>query len=127
MFLQTSYDGELEVDHRASPGLTENQALRLNYDPKLCGEGKIMRTATLGCPHCGSVVVINPLRTRERAHCMRCCRYICDWCKAAMDDPDYTHLTMAEIREKVSAGTHMVIGSSMHKLKLVPIGDQPNV
>jgi hypothetical protein len=124
MFLKTSFDGELEVNHQASPGLPESIARRWNYDPLLCREGKVMRAATLGCPHCGSVVVLNPQRTRDRSHCMKCNRYICDWCKAAMDDPDYVHLTMAEIRQKVAAGTHMVVGSSMHRLRLVPVGEQ---
>lgn len=120
MLLKTSFDGELEVDHRASPGLPESVARRWNYDPLLTREGKVYRARTLGCPHCGAVVAINPQRQSERAHCQKCARYICDWCKAAMNEPDYVHITMAEIIEKVRSGKYMVVGS-MHKPKLVEL------
>jgi hypothetical protein len=122
-FLKTERDGELFVDHRASPGLPEDVARKLGLPPELVGEGKQMRAPTLGCPHCGLGVVLNPLRKRERAHCYQCDAYICDWCHAAMQEPDYVHLTIKEIVEKVSTGRWAIVGNSMSRLKLVPIGD----
>lgn len=38
---------------------------------------------TFGCSHCQAVVVMNPLRNRERAYCTGCDRYLCDNCGAA--------------------------------------------
>jgi hypothetical protein len=56
--------GELTIDHRASPGLP--------------GMPKLFETATCMCAHCNTLVVLNPLRTRERGHCRKCSAYICD-------------------------------------------------
>lgn len=33
---------------------------------------------TMTCCHCNRVVVKNPMRVRERGHCFRCNRYVCD-------------------------------------------------
>ena len=71
-------EGYLIIDHRASPGLTAEQAMAMGLDPKLMGEGKLMEAATLTCNHCFSVSIRNPLRTRERGHCRKCDSYICD-------------------------------------------------
>ena len=72
--------GYLLVDHRASPGLTEKEALAAGYDPKLSGEGKVYEADTMTCAHCKAVVVKNPFRTRDRPHCYQCDHYICDIC-----------------------------------------------
>ena len=76
------------VDHRASPGLTPQQALQAGYDPKLAGEGKVYEADTMTCAHCKNVVVKNPMRTRERPYCRQCDHYICDICavKAKTED-----------------------------------------
>ena len=71
-------EGYLTIDHRASPGLTQSQALWMGLDPKQVGEGKFMEAGTLTCCHCNSVVILNPLRIRERGHCRKCDAYICD-------------------------------------------------
>lgn len=80
--------GYLMIDHRASPGLTEEEALRAGYDPKFSGEGKVYEQDTMTCAHCRNVVVKNPFRTRDRPHCYQCDHYICDICavKAKTDD-----------------------------------------
>ncbi len=72
------------VDHRASPGLPD--------DP-LMGEGQLFETKTNHCSHCGTVVIMNPLRTRERAYCRSCDKYICDNCGIEQNLPDYVHKT----------------------------------
>lgn len=80
--------GYLMVDHRASPGLSEQEALAAGYDPRLSGEGKVYEADTMTCSHCKSVVVKNPFRTRDRPHCFQCDHYICDICavKAKTED-----------------------------------------
>src|SRR5690242_5306951 len=35
------------------------------------------------CSHCQAQVVVNPLRTRDRAYCPKCDHVICDKCEAA--------------------------------------------
>jgi hypothetical protein len=111
MFLKTSRDGELMIDHRASPGIPAEQARRMGLPPELVGEGKIMHAPTLGCPHCGGAVVLNPLRARPRANCFQCNSYICDWCDAARYAPDYVHRTFAQIADMVKSGKYIASGS----------------
>jgi hypothetical protein len=123
-FSKNDYQGELEVDHRASPGIPAGAARRMGYEPENVREGAIFRAATQFCPHCGSHVVLNPWRVRSRATCFKCNSYICDGCAAATRDPDYVHLTFAEIAEKVKSGRFTVAGETMSKLRLVPIGGQ---
>ena len=109
-FLKTSRDGELFVDHSASPGLPAELAQRLDLPAELVREGARMHAATIGCPHCGGCVVLNPMRRRARANCMKCNAYICDGCAAAMHDPDYVHRTFAQIAEMVGSGKWTVSG-----------------
>ena len=118
-FSKKSHDGELYVDHRASPGISDEKARLMGFAP---GQMKgVFECATLGCPHCGSCVVMNPLRTRERAHCYQCNRYICDWCDAARHEPDYVHRTMREIADMVASGKWTMSGT-MSRPILTPTG-----
>jgi hypothetical protein len=110
-FLKTSRDGELFLDHSASPGIPPGKALEMGLPPDMVGEGRRMYAPTLGCPHCGGHVVLNPMRTRERAHCYKCNVYICDGCAIAMHDPNYIHRTFAEIADMVRSGRWTVSGS----------------
>jgi hypothetical protein len=41
-------------------------------------------SATYTCTHCHAVVVMNPIRTRERGYCRKCSAHICDTCAATM-------------------------------------------
>ncbi len=83
--------GYLMIDHRASPGLPEDIARKTGLDPKYAGEGKLFEAATLTCSHCKCAVIKNQLRVREREFCFKCHHYICDYCAAAMREPDYVH------------------------------------
>lgn len=84
--------GYLTVDHRASPGLTADEARASGYDPRYCGEGQFFEADTLTCSHCKCVVVKNLLRTRERHSCLKCGdHYICDPCAFRATLPDYSH------------------------------------
>lgn len=120
IFSKRSYYGEVFLDHRASPGIPADMARKFGYAPEQVAEGKVFEAATLGCPHCGAHVVMNPLRTRERAHCFKCNAYICDYCDAARSDPDYVHHTIQEIRDLVSSGSYAVDGQTMHRPILTP-------
>lgn len=117
-------EGELMVDHRASPGLTEEQATRLygeGHQHDLLGEGRVYFTPTRGCCHCGGCVVMNPGRTRHRNHCIKCHSYICDWCAEATKEPDYIHRPFAMIREMIQSGKWRFAGGSMSNPILLPI------
>ncbi len=94
------HEGYLMVDHRASPGLTPEEAVRLGYSPGLVGEGQLFETKTNHCNHCGTVVIINPLRTRERSYCSYCDKYICDNCGISSKLPDYVHKTYIQQQEE---------------------------
>jgi predicted RNA-binding Zn-ribbon protein involved in translation (DUF1610 family) len=86
-------EGYLMVDHRASPGLTKEESIKLGYGNQATGEGQLYETKTNHCNHCGTVVIMNPDRTRERSYCQACNKYICDNCGLEMRLPDYVHKT----------------------------------
>ena len=73
-----SYEGELFIDHRYSPGISEELVRKTNL-PSGAGQG-VFEAPTFTCSHCQTVVVLNPLRNRERAWCRYCDHYICDDC-----------------------------------------------
>lgn len=86
-------EGYFMLDHRASPGIPEELAVKLGYDPAFVGEGKMLEGATLCCCHCKGHVIKRPERTRERASCPKCShKFLCDGCAAAARHPDYDHL-----------------------------------
>jgi hypothetical protein len=118
--LQTSHEGELMVDHRASPGLPGHP--RSNWDGRLCPPGKQIFLRTMGCKHCNAVVVPNPWRVRERGFCRKCMRYICDYCAADMQRPDYVHRPFDELMQMVGSGKFTLTGP-FWKPVLTPTGD----
>lgn len=101
MFAQKSREGYILIDHRASPGFTEEQAQTLNLPFHLTKEGKVFETGSLTCSHCKNAVLKNPLRQRERAHCHKCNHYICDLCEAQTREPDYIHMPYEGVIEKL--------------------------
>lgn len=75
-------EGWLMLDHRNSPGLPEDIAHATQPDlPVSFGRG-LFECPTVTCSHCEAMVVLNPLRNRERAYCAKCDSYICDHCAA---------------------------------------------
>lgn len=74
--------GYLLIDNRNNEGLTESQVIRADL-PMVARSG-MFEASTITCNHCNAIVVINPLRTRERAFCRKCDHYICDSCNGVM-------------------------------------------
>jgi hypothetical protein len=108
--------GYLMVDHRASPGLPEDVARKVGYDPRFCQEGKLFEASTMTCSHCKCAVVKNPLRTRERHSCMKCGgHYICDGCAFNATLSDYTHTPFDKVIE-LTMKAEAVLGSPLELL-----------
>ena len=112
--------GHLLIDHRASPGISEDKARQMGLEPSLVGEGKVMEADTMMCAHCNRPVIMNPLRTRERAYCMSCGgAYICDLCNAERLKPDYQHLPFRQIVDLVATGKATAVRLGVRPL-LIP-------
>lgn len=73
-----SLEGYLLIDHRASPGLPKDFLAKLGLSGPAVGEGASYESPTITCCHCGTVVILNPQRTRPRNHCRKCDKYVCD-------------------------------------------------
>lgn len=72
------HEGYFLMDNRVNEGVKDEIMVAIGLPP---GAGKGMFEApTYTCSHCDRVVVMNPLRSRERAYCRGCDRYICDNC-----------------------------------------------
>ena len=63
------------------PSLKRHEGYLL-IDHSSCLGGGVAEAATYTCNHCKAVVVLNPLRTRQRTYCSGCDHYICDTCAA---------------------------------------------
>ena len=129
---EQSREGYLMIDHRFSPGLPEDVARATGLDPRYCGEGKLLEAATLTCSHCKAVVVKNPLRVRERAKCFKCgWHYVCDFCAAEMERPDYDHLpfeALVDAEQKVAQrGVQHFLGTTQELLTLVKTNRTPEL
>ncbi len=75
-----AHEGVLMIDHRASPGIPDQHMPGAATDmPVRYGQG-LFEAATYTCGHCPQVVLLNPLRTRDRGYCRKCDHYICDRC-----------------------------------------------
>lgn len=108
-----NHEGELMIDHRASPGISEGLALRCGLPPQYMGEGKLFESATLWCCHCSAVQLKNVNRTRPRHSCGQCnLKYICDNCAAAATLPGYVHRSFEQISDMVRSGRWVASGSS---------------
>lgn len=116
-------DGEVEINHQFSPGLTAEE-MRLFGMPGVPGhEGSSARLATVSCKHCGGVWLVNYYRTRERHYCRLCDHYLCDLCKAAASEPGYVHRTIDELTDMITSGRWTFApGSSTTRPILVPTG-----
>lgn len=78
MFLKREREGYLEIQGGA--GLTPEEAALGPPGTLPVHPDKKLQLVTLRCAHCPRQVILNPLRTRERGHCFKCDRYLCDPC-----------------------------------------------
>jgi len=116
-------DGEVEINHQFSPGLTPAEMRAFGMPEVPGGEGSSARLATVSCNHCGGVWLVNHYRTRERHYCRRCDHYLCDLCAAASAAPGYVHRTIGELSEMITGGKWTFApGSSTTKPILVRTG-----
>lgn len=112
MFSKSLFEGGyLIVDHSNSPGLPEEVARLVGYNPDLCKEGKVYESVTMRCNHCLGHIVKNPLRHRDRGYCAKCDDprngkdgYVCDYCAADMRRPEYVHLSGDERHDLIASG-----------------------
>lgn len=81
------------------------------FSDNRCSGGGIFEVDTLGCNHCGAHVIPNPDRTRARAYCPKCDRYICDICEAWRHTPGYIHRTIDELTELLKTGKWALSGT----------------
>lgn len=77
---QQRHEGYLLIDHRESPGLSDETSLDFGR-PAGSGRG-LFEAPTITCNHCQKVLVVNPLRNRVRGYCPKCDRYVCDECES---------------------------------------------
>ena len=119
IFSKSTHEGELMVDHRASPGIPRAQAERMGVDPAAFGEGKLTHLRTLGCCTCRGVWIENPWRTRPRNHCVKCDRYMCDACAAAAREPDYVHRSFEEMADLLRSGKFILAGGDLRRPTLI--------
>lgn len=98
MFTKRSLEGELMIDHTASPGLPKGFMQEIGLGGWNVSEGKKLHAATLTCCHCGGVYLKNPDRVRDRGHCQKCDAYTCDGC---MGKPCTPHLkTLDQVEQR---------------------------
>ena len=76
-----SKEGYLMIDNRAAYMPVPEDMLRQSNLPVQAGKG-LYEAPTYTCSHCQYVVIMNPLRTRDREYCRGCDSYICDGCGA---------------------------------------------
>lgn len=68
------------IDHRNSPGISQEFIQANGLDAPAVAAGTILESAMVVCGHCGTDVILRPERTREREWCWNCDKYICDNC-----------------------------------------------
>lgn len=104
---QRAVEGYLEIDHRESPGVTLESCVAAGINPSaapLVPKGQRYESATISCTHCQAVVILNPLRTRERHWCGYCDHYVCDnpVCRL-MASGQLPHKTMQQVFDELEA------------------------
>lgn len=78
MSSKRNQEGYLLIDNSASPGVSADFIRHTGMDAPIVPGGTVFESATILCSHCQAIVVLNPLRTRERGYCRSCDHYVCD-------------------------------------------------
>lgn len=83
-------EGVLMINHRDSPGLSPEFLGQVaaalpgeDIMPPNRGRG-MFEAPIMKCMHCQAMIIINPLRNRQRGWCGKCSAYICDKCTLNM-------------------------------------------
>ena len=88
LFSLRENEGYVLIDHRESPGLTPEELAQAGSNPLMpVGRGRKFEAPTFTCHHCDRIVILNPLRNRDRGYCQKCHHQLCDNCetKKAVD------------------------------------------
>jgi hypothetical protein len=75
-----SNEAYLLIDHRNSPGISQEFVAKNHLDVPAVGAGQVFESAITVCHACGGDIILNPNRTREREWCMEHDAYLCDGC-----------------------------------------------
>jgi hypothetical protein len=75
-----SDEGYVLIDHRNSPGISQEFIVANNLDAPAVGAGQMFESAIAVCHACGGDIILNPNRTRAREWCMEHDAYLCDRC-----------------------------------------------
>lgn len=73
-------EGYVLIDHRNSPGISQEFVAANKLDAPAVGAGQVFESAISVCHCCGGDVILNPLRTRDREWCRQHDAYLCDNC-----------------------------------------------
>lgn len=95
--------GYMTIDHRMSPGLTDEQIQKSGLPPG-AGQG-FFEADFVSCSHCQTVVIINPERVRPRGWCSYCDRYLCDVCEGVRQQDGLCRSAAAQI-DKIVEEAH---------------------
>lgn len=77
-----SLEGEMLIDHRASPGVPAEVMVAQGLPPDAGKKDSVWESATVTCNHCEVQVILNPDRSRPKGFCPHCSHYLCDNCEA---------------------------------------------
>lgn len=80
MRTKRSNEAYVLIDHRNSPGISQEFMRANRLDGPAVGAGVTFESAMVVCHGCGRDVILNPNRTREREWCMKHDAYLCDDC-----------------------------------------------
>jgi hypothetical protein len=80
MRTKRSDEAVILIDHRNSPGISQEFVQRNRLDVPAVGAGQVFESAITVCHSCGGDVILNPNRSRDREWCMVHDAYLCDRC-----------------------------------------------
>lgn len=111
---QRSHEGYLLIDARESPGMGPRGAP--------FGSGSVNELPIYTCSHCQRGVVVNPLRTRDRAYCPKCDHVICDQCEAVRVASGGACKPFAQIADEVCEAAVTAEQRSRSSILILPGG-----
>jgi hypothetical protein len=80
MQTKRSKEAYVLIDHRNSPGVSQEFIKANNLDAPAVGSGQVFESAMIVCHSCGNDVILNPDRSRPREWCWEHDAYMCDHC-----------------------------------------------